>query len=107
MALMSCVMIDLYVHESVSSVPFIATMIVCYFIPENEVVVVMDGSKYYESKILKGECFSKVWKYFVHYQGGLSLTDVILCIILAIPLTTSDILIAQDGSGHGIAGAHT
>lgn len=35
----------------------------------NEIVVVKDGSQYYESKILKVECFSKVWKYFVHYQG--------------------------------------
>jgi hypothetical protein len=35
----------------------------------DEIVVVMDGIKYYESKILKVECFSKVWKYFVHYQG--------------------------------------
>lgn len=35
----------------------------------NEIVVVMDRSQYYEAKILIVECFSKVWKYFVHYQG--------------------------------------
>jgi len=35
----------------------------------NEIVVVMDRSQYYEAKVLIVECFSKVWKYFVHYQG--------------------------------------
>lgn len=35
----------------------------------NEIVVVLDRGRYYESKILKVECYSQVWKYFVHFQG--------------------------------------